>query len=250
MRISASCYAVLGLGYSPPWCVNAGFVAGSERTLVIDTGGNAYAGQTIAGYAAAVNPANQIVVINTEKHFDHIGGNRVFRDRGCEIWGHPAVARTPEEFQSEHEEFNATIPNRARRAAQEERAFFHGTELTNPTHPVSDNAQFDLGGGCLAQVVFTPGHTRTNLSIWIPDEKVLFTGDCLISEYLPNLDAGTTEDWRTWLQSLDRVEALGAHIAIPGHGPPARDPKAVTRMIEEVRRVLLESIARGSSPTA
>ena len=49
MRVSNRCYAVTGLGYLAPWCVNAGFVAGSEVTLVVDTGANALAAATIYG---------------------------------------------------------------------------------------------------------------------------------------------------------------------------------------------------------
>ena len=40
MKISARCYAVTGLAYSPPWSVNAGFITGEEVTLIVDTGGN------------------------------------------------------------------------------------------------------------------------------------------------------------------------------------------------------------------
>src|SRR5450755_31912 len=73
MQLSSRCYAVTGLGYSAPWCVNAGFVTGDELTLVVDTGANRLAAQSIHGYASAARPGNQLRVINTEKHFDHIG---------------------------------------------------------------------------------------------------------------------------------------------------------------------------------
>ena len=38
LRLSSRCYAVTGLGYSLPWCVNSGFIVGEESTLVVDTG--------------------------------------------------------------------------------------------------------------------------------------------------------------------------------------------------------------------
>lgn len=94
MKISNRCYAVTGLGYSAPWCVNAGFIAGDATTLVVDTGGNRLAAATIHGYAEATRPGNELLVINTEKHFDHIGGNSFFRRRGIDIWGHAAIRRT------------------------------------------------------------------------------------------------------------------------------------------------------------
>ncbi|MGD0858264.1 MAG: MBL fold metallo-hydrolase [Terracidiphilus sp.] len=116
MRLTDRCYAITGLGYAPSWCVNAGFIAGDEMTLVVDTGGNTLAAQTIYGYACAARPGNMLRVINTEKHFDHIGGNGYFREMGIDVYGHAGIARTPEEFQAEIAEFNDSIPGLARRA--------------------------------------------------------------------------------------------------------------------------------------
>ena len=81
------------------------------------------------------------------------------------------------------------------------------------------------------------------------EERVLYTGDCLINEYIPNLDAGGVADWKVWLESLKRVEALQAEIVVAGHGLVARGGE-VQRVIDTVRRFLDEAIARGGSPTA
>src|SRR5580658_10724238 len=109
MRLSSRCFAVTGLAYIPPWEVNSGFIAGEHTTLVVDTGANALAAATIHGYASAVRQVNRITVLNTEKHFDHIGGNSYFRDLGAEIHGHALIARTEEEFQEEQVEFRSLI---------------------------------------------------------------------------------------------------------------------------------------------
>jgi len=104
-------------------------MVGNEMTLVVDTGGNTMAAQTIHGYASIARPTNKLRVINTEKHFDHVGGNGYFRTLGIDVWGHHGIRRTPEEFQAEIAEFNDTIANPARRANFEARAFFHETSL-------------------------------------------------------------------------------------------------------------------------
>jgi len=248
MRLSDRCYAVTGLGYSAPWCVNAGFVAGDSLTLVVDTGANTLAAQTVYGYASAARQGNQLLAINTEKHFDHIGGNGFFREHGIDVWGHAGIARTADEFEAEIAEFNDAIPNAARRACGEARAFFHGTHLVNPNRRIHKDTRFDLGG-CTVEILLTPGHTPANLSVWVPEDRVLFAGDCLICQYLPNLDAGTPADWRIWLESLTRLEALNPAIVVAGHGPVARGDE-VQMVVDTVRRVLEESIARGYSPTA
>jgi glyoxylase-like metal-dependent hydrolase (beta-lactamase superfamily II) len=175
--------------------VNAGFVAGDSLTLVVDTGGNTLAAQTVHGYASAARQGNQLLAINTEKHFDRIGGNGFFREHGIDVWGHARVARTADEFEAEIAEFNDAIPNAARRACGEARAFFHGTHLVNPNRQIHNETRFDLGG-CTVEILLTPGHTPANLSVWVPEDRVLFAGDCLICQYLPNLDAGTPADWR------------------------------------------------------
>ena len=122
MKLSERCYAVTGLGYLTPWCVNAGFIVGDEITLVVDTGANMLAAQSLHGYACAVRPSNGLQVINTEKHFDHIGGNGLFRGLGIDVWGR--AERTSDEFRAEIEEFNEAIPSPIRRARGEARAFF------------------------------------------------------------------------------------------------------------------------------
>jgi glyoxylase-like metal-dependent hydrolase (beta-lactamase superfamily II) len=248
MRLSDRCFAVTGLGYLPPWTVNAGFVTGDEATLVIDTGANAAAAATIQGYALAVRPSNRLKVLNTERHFDHIGGNDYFRGLGIEVHGHASIQRTEEEFRAEMSDFNGEISNPARRSRHEAEIFYHGTRLANPNCPISGDSRMDLGN-CQIEILLTPGHTPSNISVYVPSDEVLFCGDCLVNGYLPNLDAGSIDDWRIWLRSLDRVAALAARIVVPGHGPVATGDE-VSRLIESVCEVLQQSIEAGRSPTS
>ena len=248
MKLSDRCYAVTGLGYSAPWSVNSGLIVGDDITLVVDTGACALSGATVHGYASAIRPGNALRVINTEKHFDHIGGNCVFRAHGVPIAGHLRLRRTAEEFAAERAEFKGAISNAARRARGEQDVFFAGTTLTMPDLPLERELEWDLGG-CVARVLFTPGHTETNISVWAPGDGVLYTGDCLINGYLPNLDAVGQQDWAVWLKSLDRLEALRPAIVVCGHGPVAMG-EDVGRILREVRAVLFAAIEQGRSPTA
>ena len=248
MRLSNRCYAVTGLGYSAPWCVNAGFIAGDEVTLVVDTGGNAAGGPDhsrirFGGEAGEPTAGRQYGEAfrshRRERLLSRAGDRRVGPSRDCAD-GRRVSSR------------NRGVQRRrfpTRLAAHAGKpALFSGTHLANPNRQIQRTPRFDLGG-CTAEILLTPGHTPTNLSVWVPEDGVLFTGDCLISEYLPNLDAGTRTDWRTWLESLQRIEALQPAIVVPGHGPVVRDA-GVRTVVDTVRRVLRESIERGCSPTA
>jgi len=248
VRLTNHCFAVTGLGYLTPWCVNAGFVTGSETTLIVDAGPNTLAAQTIHGYASAAKPGNMLEAVNTEMHFDHIGGNGYLHGLQIEIWGRGGAARTPEEFQAEIAEFNQAIPDPVRRARGEASAFFYDTHLASAARPIKDGARFQLGAIC-AEICFTPGHTPANLSVWAPQEGVLYTGDCVVREFLPNLDAGGPEDWEIWLESLDRIQSLKPEFLVPGHGPVARGTE-IDSALDSMRRVLQEAIDRGLSPTS
>jgi glyoxylase-like metal-dependent hydrolase (beta-lactamase superfamily II) len=248
MRLSTHCFAITGLGYLPPWTVNSGFVTGDETTLIIDTGANAAAAATIHGYATTARPSNRLLVLNTERHFDHIGGNGYFRARGIDVYGHSSIQRTDDEFRTEMAEFNREMSNPARRAKQESRVFYHGTRLTNPNLPITEDFRMDLGR-CEIEVLLTPGHTASNVSVYVPPDGALYCGDCLTTGYLPNLDAGSVADWRMWLESLDRIAALAPRIIVAGHGPVATSEE-VPAAIERVRQILRQSIETGRSPTA
>lgn len=228
--------------------MNAGFVVGEESTLIVDTGANALAAATIQGYASAIRPANRIMVLNTEKHFDHIGGNGYFREKGIDVWGHSGIGRTEDEFRSELAEFNAAIPHPARRAHAEERAFYDQTSLANPSRPITGDTELELGD-CTVQVFLTPGHTPTNISVYVPGDDVVFCGDCLTHRYLPNLEAGTRKEWEQWLVSIDRIAALEPSAIVCGHGPVAMGGEA-TKLIDTMKSILKEAVASGRAPTA
>lgn len=233
MKVADRCYAVTGLGYIPPWCVNAGFVAGNDITLIIDTGANSMAAATLHGYATAVNPGNLVRVLNCEKHLDHIGGNSFFADLGVEIWGHSGIQRTEAEFREQLAEFNAAIPDPARRADHEEAVFFAGTRLALPTRHIERDLMLDLGN-CSVEILLTPGHTETNLSVWVPEQRVLFAADCLVNGYRPNTSSASPAEWRN---SLHRLRKLNPIAVVPGHGCVAQG-SAVEKLFQSMEAAL------------
>jgi glyoxylase-like metal-dependent hydrolase (beta-lactamase superfamily II) len=248
MKLTNRCYAVTGLAYLPPWSINAGFAVGDAATLVIDTGGTLLAAQTIHGYAQSVRPQNKIIVVNTERHLDHVGGNAYFREKGCPIYGHCSIQRHPEHLLGDIEDYNIAIANRVRRNAREAEIFYAGTSIANPDNPLDANIMLDLGG-LSAQLIMTPGHTDSNLTVYLDSEKTLFCGDCLVTGYIPNLESGNAVAWQNWLMSLALLEDLTPTVVVPGHGQVLTG-KAIRAEIERHRRFLYEAIANGNAPTA
>lgn len=233
MKLSPHCHAVTGLGYIPPWTVNSGFIAGDETTLIVDTGANALSAATIHGYATAVRPGNMMRVLNCEKHFDHIGGNSFFEERGLEIWGHPGTKRSSAEFADQIKEFNEAIPDAERRAHNEADVFYAATRLAVPKYSVDHEMRMDLGN-CVVAILLTPGHTETNLSVWVPSDRVLFCADTLVNGYRPNFSAACLDDWQ---RSLARLRDLAPRVIVPGHGAVVAG-RDVDSLFEQVLRTM------------
>jgi glyoxylase-like metal-dependent hydrolase (beta-lactamase superfamily II) len=248
MKVSAHCFIVAGLAVEPPWAVNSGFIVGEQTTLVVDTGSTYLSAQTIFGYATHLKPENRLMVVNTEPHFDHIGGNGYFKEKGIDILAAPGVRRTAEEFKRNQEEYNATIPNSVRRSRKEAEVFFYKTALANPTKAVVPNQEWDLGSAKVT-IIESPGHTPFNISLFVEPDRVLYCGDCIVTGYLPNLEAGNPEDWHTWLASLAVLDKLHPEIVIPGHGVHLVGSKDIKTAITSVKSVLTTALKTGKPPT-
>lgn len=241
MKVSSRCYAVTGLGYIPPWEVNAGFAVGDRLSLVVDTGPSALAAQTIFGYARAASPSNRIIALNTEPHFDHMGGNCFFAAQGVQIYGHELICRGEDAVEHNIASLDESTLDLKRRHDHEAEIFFSGTTVENPTTPFSDPFQIDLGS-LSADIILLPGHTAANTGVWLPSEGVLFAGDTMTEGYAPNLEGGSGESsWKQWLWSLEKISALSPAIVVPGHGR-VMTGKAVREGIERVRGFLARAI--------
>ncbi|HYP64145.1 MAG TPA: alkyl sulfatase dimerization domain-containing protein [Acidocella sp.] len=81
-------------------------------------------------------------------------------------------------------------------------------------------------GGRRFEILSTPdGETTDSLTVWMPKEKVVFTGNLfgpvfLSMPFLNTLRGDKPRLVRTYLKSLDTVRQLGAEILITGHGEP------------------------------
>jgi glyoxylase-like metal-dependent hydrolase (beta-lactamase superfamily II) len=79
----------------------------------------------------------------------------------------------------------------------------------------------------------TPGHTPGHVAFWRPSDRVLISGDAVVTVNLNSLPgillarpdvAGppryTTWDWKEAMESVDRLANLGPRLLAPGHGRP------------------------------
>ncbi|MBL8524461.1 MAG: hypothetical protein JNN20_12290, partial [Betaproteobacteria bacterium] len=90
------------------------------------------------------------------------------------------------------------------------------------------------------------GNTRGDVVVFLPKERIVATGDLLV---LP-IPFAFGSYYEEWAATLGRVDALGADLLLPGHGPVQRDRealRAVQAMLQALVREVKAVVADGAS---
>ncbi|KHL19243.1 glyoxylase-like metal-dependent hydrolase (beta-lactamase superfamily II) [Mumia flava] len=188
-----------------PYLLNAGLVVGSERALLIDTGGGPRQATAILEAVRSVTCA-PLVVVNTHAHLDHWFGNATLREAGAgPFLAHPdAIAAMTATYATQRDAWTATYPDAA-------------DALCDPAETPASGARVDLGGRVVEVRFLGVGHTDGDLVVLAG--ATLFAGDLV--EQGADPDFGDS-DPRAWVRTLDALAALAGESAVaqvvPGHG--------------------------------
>lgn len=212
------------------WAENLVALDAGSGVVVVDTWSTPQAAARAHEILAAEFHKPVTHIINTHHHFDHTFGNQSFP--GAEIIGQ---AFCPEDMRADYptpaaaaQALDAMIAS----APPAWREFLAGVRRdisvdlrpTPPTRLVAERETIRLGDltFCLYHV---PGlHTRSNLTIHIPELGLLFTRGDFHQHSLPALEPGA--DPAVIIASLEAVLS-GAGVPryiVVGHGQPLADP--------------------------
>jgi glyoxylase-like metal-dependent hydrolase (beta-lactamase superfamily II) len=93
---------------------------------------------------------------------------------------------------------------------------FEGITLTLPTDPFDGELTVMVGDRPIRLHEVGPAHTRGDVLVEVPDQRVVFTGDiCFIGGH-PIVWSGPVGNW---IAALDRILAMDVDVVVPGHGP-------------------------------
>jgi glyoxylase-like metal-dependent hydrolase (beta-lactamase superfamily II) len=91
------------------------------------------------------------------------------------------------------------------------------------------------------------GHTKGDTVVWLPQDKVLFSGDLVEYGATPHTGDAYLADWPA---TLDAVAAMGAQKLVPGRGASLKSPAEVAAGLEGTRAfitTMFDSVKRGTA---
>jgi len=242
---------------------NSTVIVTDRDVLVIDTHINPAAARAVIAKIRSITDKPVTHVLNTHWHDDHTNGNHAFRQAypAAKIVAHRAtLAALEREWQTMEDQRRrayASVTDAQIRAAADSveagdplRAIglrmYAGykaalepelptLELVYPDLVVEDRLTFERGSRTIVFEWLGRANTDGDILVWLPEEKLLITGDVLVAPVPYAFDAPMVD----WIETLDRVAALGAATIVPGHGSVQHD----TGYLEQVRSLLRATVA-------
>jgi cyclase len=191
-------------------------VTTSDGVVVIDT--PQLPTKAVAMRAEAESHGPIRYLINTENHVDHIFGNWWYRGAGevvnhqalYDIFMDPKAALDPfayalEAIPTDDPEATPLIPDRD----------VYYANLPRGTVVFTGDLTLRVGDHTF-HCLWTPGHTPGQLAVWVPEDRVVFTGDTIFSGCQTWLMTSNVDQW---LEALERIRTLDVDQVVPGHGP-------------------------------
>jgi cyclase len=255
---------------------NSTVIVTSDSVIVIDTQTTLTATRAILAQIRKLTDKPVRYVINTHWHGDHVYGNQVYRQAfpGVQFIAQTntredmakrataeladSVEKMPGQIDAIKKQLAGGLARDGKPLtdAQKERLQFFADTFSQQlpdlreTHIVLADITFDqtftlYDGGKEIRLIHYPGHTRGDVAVFLPAEKVLVTADLL--DDMPFTGHGSPAGL---VETLLAIDKLDFDIIIPGHGGicHGRDHlHLVTQLFESIVSQVKSAVAAGLS---
>jgi glyoxylase-like metal-dependent hydrolase (beta-lactamase superfamily II)/nitroreductase len=249
-ELSADVFAVTDLYHSAGrgFGVNAGIIFTSHSVIFVDAGMSIASAEFLWQSAAArMHGGERLYLILTHHHSDHTFGMEVLKKRGATVIAHSGVNEWLENDKGEYKRY---MIERSGMTPEEGDRIFGEVVLSLPEIGISSDVLLNIDGDEI-RIMHTPGHVHTELTVYHPRSRTLFTGDTVYEGSDPNTRFGGPVDWEAWISGLERLKDLEIGVLVPGHGHLS-DERVIDRNIDFLRNLSPASsrtpIAVGDTP--
>lgn len=206
-QLSAHCWA-----YTAEGDPNTGVIIGDDAVLICDALATPVMAQNLIAEIRKVTDKPIKYVVLSHYHAVRVLGASGYKAEGMqEIIASQGtyemiVERGQQDMMSEYERFPRLFQN-----------FESIPGLTWPTLVFKDEMTLWMGKDLEVKVMHVgPGHTKGDTIVWVPSEKVLFSGDLVEADAACYTGDAQLEEWPA---TLDALSVLGADKVVPGRGP-------------------------------
>ncbi len=238
---------------------NSVIIIGPQDALVVDTQTLPQTNAALIEQIRKLTDKPVRLVVNTHWHGDHTQGNFVYRREFPEVQfvGHESLLedipkRAATQLEEDNEKLSTALDDADKRLGGEgepltdeqrqdlqgrvERSRKRLAELRSvkfiaPTMALSEGMTLFQGDREI-RILHRPGHTRGDLVLFLPKEKLLLTGDLV--DDLPFGGHGVPSDW---IQSLKSLDQLDFETMISGHGGIKKGKdhlRLITRLVQSI----------------
>jgi cyclase len=225
-------------------------IENDDDVLIVDTGTTPAAARAFVADIKMLTSKPVRYVVNTHWHFDHTDGNSIFGPE-VQIMAHDFVRTAITTFDVLHREPFLTSQGNAvpaqiedlgkqiaaekdanRRAALQQQLLgaqqvlvqLKDVKPTPPNVTYSDKLVLHRGNREIDLLFLGRGHTGGDTVVWLPQERIVCSGDLMESRIAYMGDAYFDE----WVATLDKLKNLDFVVDLPGHGVPFSDKNMIT----------------------
>ena len=228
---------------------NSMVIVGSRDCILVDTHLSPVAARALMHALKSVTekPIGQLIL--THYHFDHAHGNQVFGP-GIQIIGHEfthkmlsgdiwndrtfkaftesvplRIAELKERISNQHDDQEKTQLLANLRAMEQYKESIREFKPTPPNVTLARRLTLFQDEREI-QVIFPGrGHTGGDVVVYLPGDRLIFTGDFLLGRTAYMGDAYVDD----WPYALEALKTLDFSLILPGHGEPIRSRENIDR---------------------
>lgn len=235
-RVTDQVYSAIG-DTNAPSHENAGhnnnlsIVIGQNAVLVVNAGDNYLLAERLHRAIALVTDLPVRWVVNENGQGHAFLGNSYWRSQKVPIIAHSEAIK---EITLHGEQILKRMQTRNREKGI-------STFVAIPEIGFKEQYLIDLGDLSVELLSFGEAHSAGDISVWLPEKKVLIAGDIAFHQRLLAIFPDTNVS--AWIQSFEHMSALKPKYLIPGHGAPT-DLKTIRTNTQEYLLFLTSEIQK------